>query len=200
MKDHNEKIRREKTTNFNRCNQTMKGADMKNILIGLCISVFFGGSFVSAAAVDTEGDNPRIDRRASITIPAARDPVAMERISSKVDFLTGTAELSDADYAKLFDYLSAIPADGEHRKITIAVWPDTMGDQAIDEIQQDLINSRISEITAILADQGYFGDIETRNMATTTVDPIVDPELKNPSLSSAIILIESITPQTSLSH
>ena len=178
----------------------MKGADMKNILIGLCISVFSGVSFISVSAIATEGDNPRIDRRANITVPAPRDPVAMERISSKVDFVTGTAELSDADYTKLFDYFSAMTANGEHRKITIAVWPDTMGDQALDEIQQDLINSRISEITAILADQGYSGDIETRNMATTTVDPKIDPELKNPYLSSAIILIESTAPQTSLSH
>ena len=182
-----------------RVTQTVKGADMKNILIGLWAMMFSGIGFLYTDAMAAVGDNPRIDRSVDIGSPA-RDTVAIERLSSKVEFIPGTAELSDADYAKLFDYFSALTADGVHRKITIAVWPDMVGEQAIDENQQDLINSRISEITAILADQGYTGDIETRNMATTTIDPNADPELQTPAPSSAVILIESTAPQTSLSH
>lgn len=161
--------------------------------------MFSGLGFYFTDAMAAVGDNPRIDRKVELDSPA-RDSVATERLSSRVEFIAGTAELTDADYTKLYDYFSAVTADGEHRKITIAVWPDMVGEQVIDDNQQDLINSRISEITAILADQGYNGDIETRNMATTTIDPNADPELQAPAPSSAVILIESTAPQTSLSH
>ena len=173
---------------------------MINILTSLLITIFAGTGFIQSGAMAADGDNPRIDRSVTQPIDTSREPIVTKRFSIRVEFIAGSSEISDADYARLYAYLSGVTADGVHRKITIAVWPDMVGENAIDETHQDLVNSRISEITAILADQGFTGDIETRNMATTTIDPNTDPELLTPAPASAVILIEGSAPQTSLSH
>jgi len=174
---------------------------MNNILAKLVLTIF-SVSLISAIALAAPGDTLRLDLPFGETGfgSSERDTVSSERLSNKVDFIAGTAEISDADYRDLYNYLATTTANGMASKVTIAVWPDMVGDNALDADQQDLINSRISEITAILADQGYTGNIETINMATANVDPNLNPELQSPAPSSAVILIDSNVDPSMLSH
>jgi len=175
---------------------------MSRLTISFVITIFTSIFLLPRVAIATPGDNPRLDRGMleSFNQDFTNGSVAKERYSSKVEFLTGTAELSDENYAMLTDFFAELSANDTHKKVTIAIWPDMMGGNTTDENQQDLINSRISEITAVLVDQGYAGDFEVRNMATTIVDPNVDPELSVFSPSTAIILIESSAQPFTISH